>query len=260
MTASTLRISFIQGPLAWEDPAQNIVRMASLLPAPGTCDLLILPEMWATGFTLTPTQAAEAEGGPAWQWMRAAACETGAMICGSLAVEAKGIYYNRFYAVGPEGECARYDKKHLFSFSGEDKAYSPGTARTTFVVKNWQILPIICYDLRFPAWCRNTRDYDILLVVANWPEARIHHWDALIKARAIENQSYVIAVNRTGTDGHGLAYPGHSAVYDMNGDALISPGHAEGRFDTVLDLQALAAFRKRFPFLADRDSLSDIPA
>ncbi len=121
-------------------------------------------------------------------------------------------------------------------------------------------MPVICYDIRFPAWCRNTMDYDVLLVVANWPAARIHHWDALLRARAIENQCYVVAANRTGTDGNGLAYPGHSAVYDMNGEAMLFAGEGEGAFEAVLDADALMAFRTRFPFLADRDPLNAIPS
>jgi predicted amidohydrolase len=260
MKTSPLRLRLLQVPLAWESPAANIEAAGDLMPDPGSCDLVVLPEMWSTGFTMRPGDAAEPDRGPAWQWMADVAQRTGSVICGSLAVAEDGRFYNRFHAVGPQGPLAQYDKKHLFTYSGEDKSYTAGTARVTFTLNGWRIMPVICYDIRFPAWCRNTMDYDVLLVVANWPAARIHHWDALLRARAIENQCYVVAVNRTGTDGNGLAYPGHTAVYDMNGEAVLFAGDGEGAFDAALDADALAAFRTRFPFLADRDPLHGIPS
>jgi predicted amidohydrolase len=260
MKTSPLRLRLLQVPLAWESPAANIEAANRLIPDPGSCDLMVLPEMWSTGFTMRPDEAAAPDKGPAWQWMAEAAERTGSVICGSLAVADGGRFYNRFHAVGPEGPIAQYDKKHLFTYSGEDKAYTAGNARIAFTVKGWRIMPVICYDIRFPAWCRNTLDYDVLLVVANWPAARIHHWDALLRARAIENQCYVVAVNRTGTDGNGLSYPGHSAVYDMNGESVLFTGGGDGAFDAALDADALTAFRTRFPFLADRDPLHAIPS
>lgn len=146
-----------------------------------------------------------------------------------------------------------YDKKHLFSYGNEHLHYTPGSQKVVLDIKGWKIMPIICYDLRFPAWCRNTTDYDLLMVVVNWPTPRIHHWDALLKARAIENQCFVAAVNRTGKDGNGLQYNGHSCVIDMNGKAVLDPGEEEGLTNIVLDKQELIAYREQYRFLQDRD-------
>jgi len=260
MTQPFLRLSLLQVPLTWEDPASNMRQLDALLPRPGTSDLVILPEMWSTGFSMHPERVAEPVQGAAWAWMRDRAASLDAVICGSLAVRDGDRYVNRFYALFPDGSSATYDKRHLFAYGGEDAVYSPGDQRVRFRLGDWMVRPVVCYDLRFPAWCRNTGgDDDLLVVVANWPATRIHHWDALARARAIENQCYVAVVNRTGHDGNGLEYPGHSAVYDMNGEALLAPSTWPGRSDASLDRAALHAFRARFPFLADRDRLSEIP-
>lgn len=260
MTQPILRLSLLQVPLAWEDPAANMRHLDALLPLPGTSDLVVLPEMWSTGFSMRPDLVAEPVLGPAWNWMRDRAATLGAVICGSLAVRDGDRYVNRFFALSPDGTSDAYDKRHLFAYGGEDAVYSPGERRMRFRIGDWMVRPVICYDLRFPAWCRNTGgDDDLMVVVANWPASRIHHWDALARARAIENQCFVAVVNRTGHDGNGLEYPGHSAVYDMNGEAPLPPSTTPGRLDIGLDRAALLAFRARFPFLADRDRLSEIP-
>jgi predicted amidohydrolase len=177
-------------------------------------------------------------------------------IAGSVAVKDGDQYYNRFYCVSPSGEVHRYDKKHLFSYGKEDHHYAPGHQQLTFQLGDWKIRAIVCYDLRFPVWCRNNDNYDILLVVANWPEARIHHWDALLKARAIENQCYVVGVNRVGTDGNNLVYPGHSAVYDMNGLERLDMASRVGIEKVILEKDQLSHFRTQYRFLQDRDQFN----
>lgn len=260
MTQPILRLSLLQVPLAWEDPEANMRQLDALLPRRGTSDLVILPEMWSTGFSMRPDRVAEPVEGPAWRWMRDRAAALDTAICGSLAVRDGDRYVNRFFALFPDGSSTGYDKRHLFAYGGEHAVYTPGDTRVRFRVGAWNVRPVICYDLRFPAWCRNTPgDDDLLVVVANWPATRVHHWDALARARAIENQCYVAVVNRLGTDGNGLEYPGHSSVYDMNGDAVLAPAANSGRLDVSIDRESLHAFRTRFPFLADRDRLSEIP-
>jgi predicted amidohydrolase len=187
--------------------------------------------------------------------MKQTAAQRNAHIAGSLSIKNHNAHYNRFFCFTPSGNFHHYDKKHLFSYGKEEQHYTAGDKRMTFEIRDWKIMPIVCYDLRFPAWCRNTVDYDILLVVANWPQARIHHWDALLRARAIENQCYVIAVNRTGTDGNNLVYNGHSAVYDMNGMQLLDMESAEDMGQVELHKDELQDFRQRYRFLQDRDAL-----
>lgn len=248
-----LRLSLLQLPLHWENPAENIRQFSQWLPEHGTSDLVLLPEMWATGFSMNPNEIAQVESGTALTWMKESAIKTNAVVGGSLAISDGGNNYNRFFTCSPEGEIQRYDKRHLFGYSGEDKQYKAGNDKLIIEIKGWRIFVIICYDLRFPVWCRNTQDYDLMIVVANWPEARIAHWDALLKARAIENQCYVAAVNRIGRDENNLVYPGHSAIYDMNGTQLLFGGSVEARLDATISADKLDEFRMRYPFLADRD-------
>jgi predicted amidohydrolase len=203
------------------------------------------------------TACAEDENnGMALTWMKNKAVTINNFIAGSIAVKANNHFYNRFICVGPHGEIFRYDKKHLFSYGKENNHYSPGNAPLTFSIGDWSIRAMVCYDLRFPVWSRNNDDYDVLLVVANWPQARIHHWDALLRARAIENQCYVVAVNRVGTDGNNLVYNGHSVVYDMNGQLLLNLEDAAGIGSVTLDKDILTAFRQQYRFLQDRDAFS----
>ncbi len=251
-----LTIGLAQYDIAWEKPEVNMVKLDHWLKDLAGYDLMVLPEMWPTGFTMD-TRLAETHPGPALQWMTEKAAAGRMHIAGSLPVCSERYYYNRFYAVSPDGETNVYDKRHLFSYGKEDRYYERGNQRTIFRVNEWRIMPIICYDLRFPVWCRYRNDYDVLLVVANWPAARIHHWDALLRARAIENQCYVVAVNRVGTDGNQLVYPGHSCVIDMNGQDIGSlPDHQESLGKVTLDRSALEEFRNQYRFLQDRDSFS----
>lgn len=252
--SSTLRIGLVQTQLAWEKCETNIEHIQGLIRYEEPVDLILLPEMWSTGFSMRPEVVAEQEPGPALQWMIEFAVKFGVSMAGSIAVRSEDKYYNRFYCVHPDGQYVAYDKRHLFSFGKEDQHYTAGTERILLKINNWKVLPIICYDLRFPVWCRNTLEYDLLVVVANWPTPRIHHWDALLKARAIENQSYIAAVNRIGVDGSGLHYPGHSSIYDMNGMNLLDMKDMEGMGVMSLDRAQLHQYREHFRFLPDRDS------
>lgn len=252
--SSQLRIALAQFDITWENRDVNIHHVESMLSFGENVDLLILPEMWSTGFSMQPEKIAEPHPGPALQWMQMTAQRLNLSLGGSISIVEDGKYYNRFYAVHSNSDYQYYDKRHLFSYGKEDDFYTPGHERIVFEIKGWKIMPVICYDLRFPVWCRNNLDYDVMVVVANWPTARIHHWDALLKARAIENQSYIAAVNRIGIDANGLHYPGHSCISDMNGNALLEMKDKEGLGVYTLDKEALDNYRTHFRFLQDRDS------
>lgn len=255
MANTSLRIGLIQFDIAWEDVEANILRVEKLVSASEKVDLLILPEMWSTGFSMRPDLIAEESSfGQALTWMKDCSQKLNAAIAGSIATREGGRYYNRWYCVHPEGHIDQYDKKHLFSYGKENDHYTAGTARIVVEVKGWKIMPIICYDLRFPVWCRNNAGYDLLLVAANWPAPRIHHWDVLLQARAVENQSYIAAVNRIGTDGNHLLYPGHSSVVDMNGHIIHEMKDREGIEIATLDKSRLTEFREHFRFLQDQDA------
>ncbi|MFT4536993.1 MAG: omega-amidase, partial [Saprospiraceae bacterium] len=194
---------------------------------------------------------------------QAIAQKTKATILGSLIISENGKYYNRLLVVNPDGTSHHYDKKHLFAYAGEDEAFSAGNERLIFNLKGWKVCPMVCYDLRFPAWARNSYDattdsaaYDLLLYVANWPKPRINAWDALLTARAIENQSYVAGVNRIGLDDNKNEYIGLSAVYDFLGDTVARFGENEGLTTTKLSASSQDAFRKKLPFLQDGDEFS----
>jgi len=253
MTSSLIHVGLVQFDIAWERPGENMQRIETLLGQTEGLDLVILPEMWSTGFSMRPESVAESAPGQALSWMMTQANQRNAAITGSISVAEGNRFFNRWYCAYPDGRTTQYDKKHLFSFGKEDLHYTAGHHNIQIEIKGWKIRPVICYDLRFPVWCRNTDDYDMLMVVANWPVARIHHWDALLRARAIENQAFVTAVNRIGTDGNNLNYNGHSAIYDMNGSSVLSPGEEEGVLTAVLDKADLTSFRQQFRFLQDRD-------
>ena len=251
---STLKLSIIQSDLKWHDPAANREQFTSALESIGEpTDLAILPEMFATGFTMDAANNAEKMDGKTVQWMADMASKTGASVCGSLIIEDAGEFYNRFICVSPTGELTHYDKRHLFCLAGEDKHFAAGSSRTTFSMNGFRICPLICYDLRFPVWSRNNDSYDLLIFVANWPSPRHFAWQTLLRARAIENLSFVAGVNRAGKDGNGLPYLGGSAVIDYLGADLVNLGDAVGVATTTLDRQALVAFRERFAFDKDAD-------
>lgn len=249
-----LRVSIVQSDLAWEDRETNLGRFHQLLsPLCGQTDLIVLPEMFTTGFTMAAGRFAEPEQGPTYAWMASQAERTGAVVAGSCIVEENGGYYNRLLWVSPDGQLARYDKRHLFSLAGENRYYRPGQERLVTTCKGWRICPLICYDLRFPVWSRNTVDFDLLVYVANFPARRAHAWKSLLVARAIENQCYTIGVNRTGTDGNGHDYSGDSCVLDYEGNYLAFAPAGEYVATLTLEASSMREFRERFPFIADRD-------
>jgi len=252
---SSLHIGLAQFNTTWENPMANMARLDILLREEPPLDLIVLPEMWSTGFTMR-TALAEEMGGDALAWMLQKAASSSAHIAGSISMKVNGQYFNRFCVVSPTGKIQHYDKRHLFSYGKEDHHYSAGKEQLTFSIGDWKIRAIVCYDLRFPLWCRNTDEYDILLVVANWPRPRIHHWDALLRARAIENQAFVVAVNRVGIDGNQLEYNGHSAVIDMNGITLLDMMEKEEIGKMALDKEALTQYRQQYRFLQDRDAFT----
>ncbi len=222
-----LNIALIQTPLHWESAKENLEMFSGKLSEINQpVDLVVLPEMFTSGFTMEPARVAQTMDGEAIGWMKSKAASLGAVITGSLVIEDGGYFYNRLIWMQPDGSCQYYDKRHLFSFAGEDKFYTAGNERKIFQLHGWKILPIICFDLRFASWCRNQYtedggfDYDLMLVVANWPDVRSHAWRVLLMARAIENQAYVAGINRVGEDGNAVSYSGDSAVIDPRGENL----------------------------------------
>lgn len=256
-----MQIAIIQAPLAWEAPQENLAYFTQQLIQMQSVDLVVLPEMFATGFTMQPQLYAEALGGPAQKWMVAQAQKHQTAICGSLAVTDKGHYYNRMFFVWPDGTSHHYDKRHLFSLAGEHQQYTAGKKRVIVEYLGFRILLQVCYDLRFPVFSRNRSDFDLIVYTANWPERRNLAWQALLPARAIENQCYVIGVNRMGLDGNNIAHAGNSAVYDFEGNMLTAaPAHQTATCYANLDVEALLDFRSKLPFLNDADPfiLSDL--
>lgn len=250
-----LELALIQTTLAWHDPAANREHFQTLLEQARGADLVILPEMFTTGFSMESAELAEPEDGPSSIWLREQAQRIGAVICGSLIIQAAdGSYRNRLLWARPDGSFAYYDKRHLFRMAGEHKHYSAGDQQVVFDLNGWRVRPLICYDLRFPVWSRDAGGTDLLLYTANWPGARRQHWNRLLPARGIENLCYVAAVNRVGTDGKGFAYSGDSQVLDFQGESLLSAGEADGVFTAVLSAAELAAYRAKFPANLDADT------
>ena len=252
-----MKIALIQTSLSWESPEDNRANFTKLINGiVQVPDLIVLPEMFATGFTMKPGRVAETTEGDTVKWMLETAKDRGCAITGSLAIKENGNYYNRLFFVLPDGEIHTYDKRHLFSLAGEDKEYTAGVQRLVISYRGWTICPLVCYDLRFPVFSRNTEDIDLLLYVANWPTVRVAAWNALLKARAIENMCYVVGVNRTGQDNNGHDYPGQSQVVDCLGAYAEPPSSNEGVFVVELDKENMLATRKKLGFLNDRDSFS----
>jgi predicted amidohydrolase len=252
-----MKVALIQAPLVWENPKQNRNYFEDKINSISeTIDLIVLPEMFTSGFTMNPKAVAESMQGETVLWLQALAKAKNAAITGSLVIEENGNFYNRLVFVFPSGAIKTYDKKHLFTLAGEDKAYTSGTQKLVFEYQGLKICPLICYDLRFPVFARNTEEYDVLIYVANWPKPRINAWDVLLKARAIENMCYTIGVNRMGEDPNKHDYPGHSQVIDELGNYLIEPQEIEGVFITTLNKNTLEANRQKFGFLNDRDTFT----
>lgn len=255
---NTLKVTLVQTTLAWHDAAANRRRFETLLaPLAGTTDLIVLPEMFTTGFTMQPESVAEIANGPTVDWMRQQAARLGAVMVGSIATADAGKHFNRLVCMRPEGSYESYDKRHLFRMAHEHDHYTAGTRPLIVDIQGWKVRPLVCYDLRFPVWSRNrigsAGAYDLLLYVANWPERRRYAWQTLIRARAIENVSYCVAVNCVGRDGNGIAYTGDSAAIDYLGQPLTEPSEQEFVATVTLDRSALQTFRDKFPAHLDAD-------
>ncbi|HLF63082.1 MAG TPA: amidohydrolase [Saprospiraceae bacterium] len=249
-----LRVHYLQTDLHWEDFQANRTHLEPKLSTlRGHSDLILLPEMFGSGFTMQPEQVAQEMSGEAVSWMQDMAKELDAAIMGSLVIKEDQNYFNRLICAESDGSVSFYDKRHLFSYGGEDKSYTPGRHHLILTIKGWRILGLICYDLRFPVWSRNVWNYDLLVYVANWPVTRIDAWQTLLKARAIENQSYVVGVNRVGSDPLDINYPGMSAVYDMAGNLLHESGSGEEIGAVTLQYDTLHDYRNHFSFLHDMD-------
>ena len=254
MNKPDLDLALIQTELVWQDPAANRAHFEPLLAQASGADLIVLPEMFSTGFSMESARLAEEEEGPTSLWLQRQARQLEAVVTGSLIIRAAdGSYRNRLLWARPDGSLAHYDKRHLFRMAGEDQHFSAGEQQALFELNGWRIRPLICYDLRFPVWSRDAGGTDLLLYTANWPAARRAHWNRLLPARAIENQCYVAAVNRVGRDGKGLDYAGDSQVLDFQGDCLLACEDADGVRKLSLDPRKLAAYREHFPAFRDAD-------
>jgi omega-amidase len=293
---STLTITTIQADLQWEDKTANLRRLEEkILGISGTTELVILPEMFSTGFSMRPETLAERMDGPTVDWMRRVAARRKIILTGSVIIEEEGKYFNRLIWMLPNGKYGHYDKRHRFAYAGENEHYTAGHRRLVASVKGWKVLLLVCYDLRFPVWSRQAAppempgagssaepgvsgatgpetepplagptpppglEYDLLVYVANWPERRSHAWKTLLQARAIENQCYVVGVNRVGSDGNQIAHSGDSMIIDPLGEVLYH-GEAKEEVSTfVLHKERLEEIRQRFPFWKDADHFNIEP-
>ena len=249
-----MKIALIQTSLIWENPTENRSHLAQKITGfMEEVDLIVLPEMFSSGFTMNPKAVAETMQGETIAWLQHLAKAKNCAITGSLVVEENGNYYNRLVFVFPTGEIKTYDKRHLFSLVGENECYTAGKEKLVVEYKGYKICPLICYDLRFPVYSRNVENYDVLLYVANWPKPRINAWDILLKARAVENMCYTIGVNRIGKDHNHLEYVGHTQVIDFLGDYVLEPQEADAVFIVELNKAKLLETRKKLAFLKDKD-------
>lgn len=257
-----LKITILQSGLFWENCEQNLEQFSKKISLiREQTDLIILPEMFTTGFSMQPEKLAESMTGKTVKWMKEHAHKKQCVITGSFICEENRKFYNRLVWMKPDGTYSTYDKSHLFSMADEDKHYSGGNKKIIEKIKGWKICPLICYDLRFPVWSRNTRSntYDVLIYVANWPEKRSFPWKTLLLARAIENQCYVVGVNRVGNDGNEISYSGDSSVINFKGEIISKTRpHAEFIETISLNYSGLDEFRKQFPVLDDGDDFEVI--
>jgi omega-amidase len=253
-----MKISIIQPELSWEDKSGNFKNLEELIfPVYNKTDIVVLPEMFNTGFSLNPEHLSEPPLGETFEWMRIISGKGSFGLCGSYIVEQDNQFFNRWVFVSPEKESWYYDKRHLFSVAREDKFFSPGNIRLIFSFRGVRISPYICYDLRFPVWSRNRNDYDLMINSANWPENRMEVWNTLLKARAIENQCYVAGSNRIGRDGNGIKYRGDSMVIDPRGRIIASAKpDEEGSITAEISMTELSDFRKKFPVFDDADDFT----
>lgn len=256
---SDLNIALVQTDLFWKDRTANLAMLEEkIMNLEKMVDLIILPEMFSSGFTMDAVEVAEPMNFITTKWMLQMAAQTQAVITGSAAIRDGGNFYNRLLWVTPDGTVNKYDKRHLFRMADEDVHYSLGIQREIFTLKGWKIFPQICYDLRFPVWSRNQvehleLEYDLIFYVASWPSPRINAWDILLQARAVENLSYAVGVNRVGIDGNAIPYSGHSAAYNFKGERLVFSDNEEEVLFVSLDYKALKQYRERFPAWKDAD-------
>jgi len=263
---SSLTITTIQSNLTWEDPDANLQMFEQKINSiREKTEIIILPEMFSTGFSMNPAKLSEKMDGNSVQWMKKTAIAKGAILTGSLIIEEEGNYYNRLIWMLPNGQHGYYDKRHLFAYAGEHQQYTAGNKRVVASVKGWKINLLVCYDLRFPVWSRQTHnlseeiskvlpEYDLMIYVANWPERRIHAWKTLLQARAIENQCYLAGVNRVGNDGLNIYHSGDSMVVNPLGEVLYTKAHEEDIHTITLEKEKLEEVRNKLPFLEDGDN------
>ncbi len=252
---SKLHLTLVQEDLIWEEPDKNMQKFAEKLKAlHNKTDVVILPEMFTTGFSMSPQSCAEEWPGKTLEWMKNESVKGDFALCGSIMAKTGAGYFNRFVWADPQGNVEYYDKRHLFQMGGEHEIYQAGNALLSINYKDWRIAPFICYDLRFPVWSRNVNNYDLAIYVANWPAPRYQVWEKLLLARAIENQCFVAGVNCVGVDGRNIKYSGNSMIVDPRGNAALSftPGISEIK-SLEISKDELLAFRKKFPVLTDAD-------
>ena len=250
-----MKVALIQSSIVWENPKLNRKYYEETIKGiVGSIDLIVLPEMFTTGFTMNPQLVSETMQGETVVWLQTLAKAKKSAITGSLIIEENGTFFNRLVFVFPSGEMQYYDKKHLFTLAGEDRIYGRGNKKNIIDYLGWKICPLVCYDLRFPVFSCNTEDYDLLLYVASWPKPRINAWDILIRARAVENMCYAIGVNRIGLDNNKFEYVGHSQAVDFLGNYVLEPQDTEGVFVVELSKEKMMETRNKLGFLNDRDS------
>lgn len=255
MVQNELKVFLVQSDVKWQDIDGNLHMFDLIIQEQaGDADLIVLPEMFTTGFSMEPEKMSEGMDGKAVSWIISAAKKNGVAIIGSVIIKEDEGYYNRLLFAYPSGELKTYDKRHLFRMGNEHEHYKAGSRRLILEYKGWKICPLICYDLRFPVWSRNANDYDLLIYIASWPAARSFPWRSLLVARAIENQCYVVGVNRVGVDGAGLKYSGDSAAINSRGEYLtgLVPGEV-GCAMATLSMEDLKNFRSKFPVMLDGD-------
>lgn len=258
MISSPLHITLLQSALHWENPTANLNQFSEQLEKlPAGAEVVVLPEMFSTGFSMQPQQLAETMEGPTVRWMRTISQKKRIILAGSVMIAEGENFFNRFIWMQPNGVYYYYDKRHLFAYAGEDEHYTAGDKRVIVSVKGWKILLQVCYDLRFPVWARQSPgeepEYDAIIYVANWPERRSLAWKTLLQARAIENQCYVIGLNRVGADVNGIAHSGDSRIIDPMGQILFEHSHTPIMYSHLLDEGLLLETRQKLPFLKDAD-------
>lgn len=251
-----MKIALCQIDIRWKSPAQNMARLEELFDTFEGVDLALLPEMFATGYAVDSGSVAEPEGGEVAQWMSRTAERYDMAVVGSVATAVKGKIYNRMYVALPDGQLLSYDKRHLFTFAGEHNHFSPGAERIVVEWRGAKIMPLVCYDMRFPVWSYLPGEVDVLLYCASWAASRVRAWDALLPARAIENSAYAVGVNRVGSDADGTLFNGHSAAWDYRGACLADAKEGEGAVFAELNIERLHNYRQRFPAWADADKFT----